>query len=100
MDDVNPTNVSHRTLNEQFHGELECSIKKQLTQERIGFMSRLLTDTEMPIHKVATMAGYQEDCHFARYFKRATGLTHSPINRNTAHLNQSFFHCQTRQYRL
>ena len=74
-DVVKATNVSHRTLNEQFQGELGCSIKKQLTQERIGFMSRLLTDTEMPIHKVATMAGYQDDCHFARYFKRATGLT-------------------------
>ena len=74
-DVVKATALSHRTLSDQFHSELGCSIKKQLTQERIGYMARLLTDTEMSIHKVATMAGYQDDRHFARYFKRATGLT-------------------------
>ncbi len=74
-DIVKVTELSHRTLNDQFHSELGCSINKQLTGARIAYISRLLTETEMRIHEIATMVGYDDDRHFSRYFKRATGLT-------------------------
>jgi len=69
------TNLSHRTLNDQFHSELGCSIIKQLTRARIAYISRLLTETEMRIREIASVVGYRDDRHFSRYFKRATGLT-------------------------
>ncbi len=73
-DIVRVTNLSHRTLNDAFHAELGCSIIKQLTRARIAHISRLLTETEMRIHEIATAVGYEDDRHFSRYFKRATGL--------------------------
>lgn len=74
-DIVKVTNLSHRTLNDRFHLELGCSINKQLTRARIAYISRLLTETEMRIHEIATLVGYEDDRHFSRYFKRATSLT-------------------------
>ncbi len=74
-DVVDCTALSHRSLNEQFHAALGCSIVKQLTRARIDHISRLLTDTDMRIHEIATAVGYEDDRHFARYFKRATSLT-------------------------
>jgi LacI family transcriptional regulator len=83
-DIVRVTDLSHRTLNDQFHSELGCSIIKQLTRARIAYISRLLTDTEMRIHEIATVVGYEDDRHFSRYFKRATGLTPQAYRRKHA----------------
>jgi len=83
-DIVKVTDLSHRTLNDQFHSELGCSIIKQLTRARIAYISHLLTETEMRIHEIATMVGYEDDRHFSRYFKRATGLTPQVYRRKHA----------------
>jgi LacI family transcriptional regulator len=80
-DVVNATDLSHRTLNERFHQECGGSIIKQLTRARIAHISNLLTETQMRIHEIATMVGYEDDRHFARYFKRATGLTPQAFRR-------------------
>ena len=69
------TSLSQRTLNDHFHAELDCSIVTQLTRARIDHITRLLTDTEMQIQEIAAAVGYDDDRHFSRYFKRATGLT-------------------------
>jgi len=74
-DIVKLTGLSHRTLNDRFHAELGCSIIKQLTRVRIACICRLLTETEMRIREIAVAVGYEDDRHFSRYFKRATGLT-------------------------
>jgi LacI family transcriptional regulator len=83
-DIVKITDLSHRTLNDRFHSELGCSIIKQLTRSRITYISRLLTETEMRIHEIATVVGYEDDRHFSRYFKRATGLTPQAYRRKHA----------------
>jgi LacI family transcriptional regulator len=83
-DIVKATDLSHRTLNDQFHSELGCSIMKQLTSARIGYVCRLLTETELRIHEIATVVGYEDDRHFSRYFKRATGLTPQAYRRKHA----------------
>ena len=74
-DVVDATRLSHRSLNDQFHAELGCSIVKQLTRARVDYITRLLTDTDMQIQEIAQTVGYKDDRHVSRYFKRATGLT-------------------------
>ncbi len=83
-DVVNVTALSHRSLNEQFHAALGGSIVKQLTRARIDHISRLITDTEMRIQEIAVAVGYEDDRHFSRYFKRATGLTPQAYRRKMA----------------
>ncbi len=74
-DIVKATGLSHRSLNDQFHAELGCSIVKQLTSARIAYIGRLLTETGMRVHEIAMAVGYEDDRHFSRYFKRVTGQT-------------------------
>jgi len=74
-DIVAATSMSHRALNEQFNKELGSSVGKQLMRARIDYICRLLSETDMQIKEVATTVGYDDDRHFARYFKRATGYT-------------------------
>lgn len=83
-DIVKVTELSHRTLNDQFHAELGCSLIKHLTRARVAYISRLLTETAMRIHEIATTVGYEDDRHFSRYFKRATGLTPQAYRRKYA----------------
>ncbi len=83
-DIVRATDLPHRTLNEQFHAELGCSINKHLTRARVAYISRLLTETEMRVHEIAALVGYEDDRHFSRYFKRATGLTPQAYRRKHA----------------
>ena len=83
-DIVKATGLSHRTLNDQFHAELGCSIINQLTIARIGYVGRLLTETELRIGEIATAVGYEDDRHFSRYFKRAMGLTPQAYRRKHA----------------
>ncbi|MBT3193071.1 MAG: DNA-binding transcriptional regulator [Verrucomicrobia bacterium] len=83
-DVVDATALSHRSLNEQFHAALGGSIVTQLTRARIDFISELLTDSDLRIQEIAQTVGYEDDRHFARYFKRATGLTPQEHRRKMA----------------
>lgn len=74
-DVVRATGLSHRGLSDRFHAELGCSIVDQLTRARIAFICRLLTDTDMQVQEIARAVGYEDDRHFSRYVKRATGFT-------------------------
>mgnify|MGYP005845745029 CR=1 FL=1 len=74
-DVVRYVRLSHRGLNDSFHSELGVSIGGYITKTRVDYISRLLIDTELQIQEVALAAGYEDDRHFSRYFKRSTGET-------------------------
>jgi len=80
-DVVQSAGLSHRALNDLFHKELKQSIGKYLTHARIQHISHLLVDTDLQIQEIADAVGYEDDRHFARYFKRSTGDTPQAFRR-------------------
>lgn len=74
-DVVASAGLSHRSLNERFHEELNTSIGKYLTHARIEHITKLLIETDMQVQEVAYAVGYEDDRHFSRYFKRETGYS-------------------------
>lgn len=72
---VRASGICHRSLNDLFQYELNTSIGKYLTNARIEHISNLLIDTNMQVQEIAAAVGYEDDRHFARYFKRTTGLS-------------------------
>lgn len=72
---VRHAGLSHRALNGVFQAEFGASIGQYITKTRIQHISHLLVDTEMQIQEIALAVGYEDDRHFARYFKRSTGMT-------------------------
>lgn len=72
---VRYSGISHRSLNDLFHGELGVSIGGYITKTRIDHISQLLIETDLQIQEIAYAVGYEDDRHFSRYFKRATGRT-------------------------
>jgi len=83
-DVVKATGLSHRALNERFRRECGGSILRHLTRARVAHICRLLLETDLRIHEIAAMSGFEDDRHFARYFKRATGLTPQAYRRKHA----------------
>ncbi len=62
----------------QYHG---CSVGEYLRRARIRRARRLLAETSLSLAAVASDAGFYDQSHFAKLFRRATGLTPSDYRR-------------------
>lgn len=56
----------------QFYG---CSVGEYIRKLRIDFASRELSSTRIPLAEIATAAGFSDQSHFSKSFKRFTGMT-------------------------
>jgi LacI family transcriptional regulator len=83
-DVVRASRLSHRALNDRFHTGVGGSILTHVTRARVAHISRLLTETQMRVHEIADVVGYEDERHISRYFKRATGLTPQEYRRKYA----------------
>jgi LacI family transcriptional regulator len=66
--------VSRRTLERRLLRSLGRSISSQITQYRLERAKRLLLETDLPSHRVATGAGFGSTKTFNRVFRRAVGV--------------------------
>ncbi|MCI0490679.1 MAG: AraC family transcriptional regulator [Blastocatellia bacterium] len=55
----------------QFH---QCTVGEYVRQLRIEFASRQLSTSDTPLVEIASAAGFSDQSHFSRTFKRHTGL--------------------------
>jgi AraC family transcriptional regulator len=67
---IHPVHIA-RTFRRNYH----CTIGDYVRQLRVEFACRQISTTEAPIREIALDAGFYDQCHFARVFKRQTGLT-------------------------
>jgi len=56
----------------RFHG---CSVGEYLRRRRLQHARRMLADPELPLARIALDAGFADQCHLTRTFKRFTGMT-------------------------
>ena len=75
---VHPTHLMR--VFRRFHG---CTLGDYVRQRRIDFACGRLTATDAPLVEVALAAGFCDQSHFTKTFKRATGLTPSEYRKAT-----------------
>jgi len=74
-DVVEQVGVSRRTLERRFFRALGRSISSEIAQCRVERAKRLLLETDLPSHRVATGAGFGSMKTFNRVFRRAAGVS-------------------------
>jgi len=58
-----------------FRENFHCTVGDYVRRLRVDFASRELSSTDTPLAEIALAAGFAHQSHFARTFKRLTGLT-------------------------
>jgi AraC family transcriptional regulator len=62
-------------LARMFRRNYRCTIGEYVRRLRVEFACRQMSKTEAPLREIALAAGFCDQSHFARVFKRQTGLT-------------------------
>ena len=63
------------TLAREFRHYYDCTIGEMVRRERIGFACRELLKPDESLAEIAIAAGFYDQSHFARTFKKLTGIT-------------------------
>ena len=66
---------TQRHLGKMFHQAMGISFSEYFQSSRIGRAKLLLRQTDMPISEIAEDLGFYDACHFARAFKKYTGMS-------------------------
>lgn len=69
--------LSPSYLQHKYKQMFGTNIKKDVTASRIRYGKYLLANTDHTILRISQMAGYENDVHFMRVFKKETGFTPS-----------------------
>lgn len=70
-------NLSASRVRSLFRTELQISPMQYLKQLRVQKAGELLANSSLSIKQVMLEAGFRDESHFARDFKKSTGLTPS-----------------------
>lgn len=62
-------------LSQTFSKFFGCTVGEYVRKLRVDYASRRLANTDAPLSQIAIEAGFSDQSHFNRSFKRATGLT-------------------------
>lgn len=61
-----------------------CTVGEYVRRQRVALASRYLTGSNVPLADVALLAGFADQSHFTRTFKRQIGLTPAAYRKLTA----------------
>jgi LacI family transcriptional regulator len=73
-DVVKSTNISRRTLERRFKNAIRRSIYDEIQHVRIGLISNLLLETDLPISQITSFFDFTDAEHISRYFKKEKGI--------------------------
>ncbi len=67
--------ATRRTIERHFRRHYDCSISEARAFAKLELAKWLLTETSLPIHLVATRAGYASSDWMGKVVRRTTGMT-------------------------
>jgi len=76
--------ISSRHLNRQFHAAGLASVQQIIDATRLDRARSLLLDSDEPISHIAQACGCSDASHFARWFRKQSGLTPSMFRQSGA----------------
>ena len=76
--------VNRRTLQRLFLRNLHCSPNSEIARVRISRARRLLTETDLPVGKVAKACGFSGTVSLGIAFRRETGLSPGRFRKRVA----------------
>ena len=79
--------INRRSLERRFRKILDKSVYDEIKRLRIETMSKMLTETDIPISEIAYKMGFNDANHIARYFKLEKGI--SPLDYRKSHAADS-----------
>ena len=74
--------ISRRALEIRFHRNLGRSIRAEIQQVRLNWAKQLLTETNLPLGKVANHTGFSSLSYLSKVFHRAVGMTLAQYRRD------------------
>jgi LacI family transcriptional regulator len=78
---VRALGVSRRSLEIRFKAATGRTVREELERLRIERVRRLLTETDWPLDRLATAAGFASASYLAQAFRRSTGSTPATFRR-------------------
>ena len=69
------TRMSRSAFLHHYKAQFGVTFIQDLVSSRIAYAQMLLATTDMPVHSIGTQCGYRNYEHFARQFKRETGMS-------------------------
>jgi AraC family transcriptional regulator len=82
LDDVaEAVGVHPAHLARVFRQQYRCTVGDYVRQRRIDFACRALATSDIPLGEIAIAAGFSDQSHFSRIFKRLMGLTPGEFRR-------------------
>lgn len=72
-----PAGVHPVSLARAFRRAYHCTVADYVRKLRVDFACRRLAGADVPLAEIALSAGFSDQAHFCRTFKRLTGLTPS-----------------------
>lgn len=82
-DVANELHFNPHYLMRSFKNKTGLSIMKYITKIRLDTSKKLLTETQLPIKEVASLAGYSDYAYFTRVFRKEIGVSPSRFRNNT-----------------
>ena len=70
-------------LMESFRQHYHCTLGDYVRQLRIEYATHLLSASDLPASQIAHTAGFADQSHFCRTFKRLTGMTPTEFKKAT-----------------
>jgi AraC-like DNA-binding protein len=76
LDDLSSmAGLSHHHFARAFQHSVGIPPHKYLLRRRLEHVEKMLRDTQLPLSEIAQVAGFSDQSHLARHFRRVTGIS-------------------------